>query len=453
MQLIIHRGTHEIGGTCVEVISRKTRLLLDFGMPLANENGGEIDERIFTDGSDDELIQKKWLYPIKGLYRGSTPAIDAILVSHSHKDHYGYLKFAHSDIPIYMSEGAENLIAALNVFLRPECRFVLPAIRHVWHKKAFDIGDFRITPYLVDHSAFDAMAYHIVEKETGQSLFYTGDFRASGWKRKLFDRFIARPPKGVDCLLMEGTMIARECGKYPREEDVLEEMIRILRETDKKIVFACCSGQNIDRIVTFYKAIRRTRSLLVLDPYTACMLAAVKNDRNRIPQMDWQSIRVLIANYFGRGDIYVNKINQSQFRKLLYPLAKAKLRPRNFGALKGKALVLMRSAMIPAIEQIPEIEGAALVYSQWSGYYEKEKGNGPLKKFIRRHGLKLTHVHTSGHAVVEDLKRFANALRPEILIPIHTFEPKRYKDLYPNICLLNDREVLDIDSRHKHSRV
>jgi len=37
MKLIIHRGTHEIGGSCVEIETDKTRILIDFGMPLVGE--------------------------------------------------------------------------------------------------------------------------------------------------------------------------------------------------------------------------------------------------------------------------------------------------------------------------------------------------------------------------------------------------------------------------------
>lgn len=437
MILTVHRGTHQIGGTCVEVISRKTRILLDFGMPLADDAGGEIDDRIFSTASVTDLIRKKWLYPIEGLYRGTDHSIDAILITHSHKDHYGYLKFAHPDIPVYMSEGAAKLIQVLNIFLRPGCRLDLPLVQHVYHKKTFEIGDLRITPYLVDHSAFDAMAYHILDTATGESIFYTGDFRASGWKRKLFDRFIAKPPKNVDCLLMEGTIIARETGKYPTEEDVLTEMIRLLRETDKKVVFACCSGQNIDRIVTFCKATRRTKSLFVLDPYTAAVLASIKTDGRRIPQMNWKGVRVLIANYFGKGDIYVKKISESRYCPLLRPLSKAKLKLMDFASLKGKSLVLMRSTMIPVVEKIPGIQGAKLVYSQWSGYFDKEKENGPMKSFIRRHGLKLVHVHTSGHATMDRLKQMGDALRPKVTIPIHTEFPKKYSTLLGRevVCL------------------
>lgn len=445
MNLTIHRGTHQIGGTCVEVSLGKTRILLDFGMPLSMDDGGEVDERIFTDSSVDELIRKKWLYPIQGLYKDSTPGIDAILISHSHKDHYGLLKYAHPDIPVYMSEGAEKLIKVLNIFLRSECRLEIPAVRHVQHKKAFDVGDLRITPYLVDHSAYDAMAYHIVEKKTGKSIFYTGDFRASGWKRKLFDSFIARPPENVHALLMEGTMIAREGGRYPDESAVLDGTVDILRSTEKKIVFACCSGQNIDRIVTFYKATRRTGSLLVLDPYTACVLASIKTERNRIPQMDWDGMRVLIANYYGRGDVYVNRIRESCLKELLIPLGRAKLKPRDFAGMKQKALVLMRNSMTPAIEKIASIEGSTLIYSQWKGYYDRETENGPLKSFIRKHSIKLTHVHTSGHATKDRLMQMADALNPGVTIPIHTEHPGKFPAILGReVACLKDREPFEL---------
>jgi ribonuclease J len=182
MKLIIHRGTREIGGTCVEVITENTRILLDFGMPLGDGQGGEFAEQMLEGKFIADLIEKKILYPIKGLYKDSVPQIDAILISHSHKDHYGFLKFAHPDIPVYMSDGAEKLINVLNIFVKKEGRLQLPkAAKIVRDRKSFDIGDLRITPYLVDHSAFDAMSFHVVDKTSGKSIFYTGDFRAAGW--------------------------------------------------------------------------------------------------------------------------------------------------------------------------------------------------------------------------------------------------------------------------------
>lgn len=43
MKFKIYRGTKEIGGSCVEVWTNRTRILLDFGMPLVESDGKEFD--------------------------------------------------------------------------------------------------------------------------------------------------------------------------------------------------------------------------------------------------------------------------------------------------------------------------------------------------------------------------------------------------------------------------
>src|SRR3989339_541338 len=88
--------------------------------------------------------------------------------------------------------------------------------------------DFNITPFLVDHSAFDAFAF-LIEAE-GKRLFYSGDFRAHGRKAILFKQIIERPPQNIDCLLMEGSALGREDAQYKTEEEVEKRFEEILRE-------------------------------------------------------------------------------------------------------------------------------------------------------------------------------------------------------------------------------
>jgi ribonuclease J len=38
MNLTIHRGTNQIGGTCIELQTANTRILIGFGMPLIFED-------------------------------------------------------------------------------------------------------------------------------------------------------------------------------------------------------------------------------------------------------------------------------------------------------------------------------------------------------------------------------------------------------------------------------
>ena len=43
MRFIIHRGTKEIGGSCVEIWTDNKRIVIDIGMPLVEKDGSEFD--------------------------------------------------------------------------------------------------------------------------------------------------------------------------------------------------------------------------------------------------------------------------------------------------------------------------------------------------------------------------------------------------------------------------
>jgi mRNA degradation ribonuclease J1/J2 len=73
------------------------------------------------------------------------------------------------------------------------------------HREPVAIGPFRVTPHLVDHSAFDA--YSLLVDADGRLLFYTGDLRGHGRKGSLFAELLAYPPADVDVSLAEGTHV------------------------------------------------------------------------------------------------------------------------------------------------------------------------------------------------------------------------------------------------------
>ena len=80
-QIIIHRGAHTIGGSCVEIMHNAHRILIDIGTPLMEPGGGELDENDLKNPTIDNEI----LPNIKGLYKDDNPDISAIFISHSHK--------------------------------------------------------------------------------------------------------------------------------------------------------------------------------------------------------------------------------------------------------------------------------------------------------------------------------------------------------------------------------
>jgi ribonuclease J len=85
----------------------------------------------------------------------------------------------------------------------------------------------------------------------GNRIFYSGDFRGHGRKAKLFDNLLKRPPKDIDYLILEGSMMGRESGGYRTEADI-EDALEELFKADTAYFFSC-SSQNLDRIVSAYR--------------------------------------------------------------------------------------------------------------------------------------------------------------------------------------------------------
>jgi ribonuclease J len=86
MKLRIHRGTREIGGTCVELESSGQRILLDLGLPLNAKDMASTP-----------------LPAVVGLAE-IDPSLLAIILSHGHRDHWGLVPKALPGIPIVMGK-------------------------------------------------------------------------------------------------------------------------------------------------------------------------------------------------------------------------------------------------------------------------------------------------------------------------------------------------------------
>ena len=188
MRIRIHRGTQEIGGTCIEIEARGKRIALDVGLPL--DAGDEDHERLLPD--------------VPG-FRDRDDSLLGVVISHPHLDHYGLARHLHPDVPVYIGRDANNILKAASAYVPNGHAFENP--RCLRSREALAIGPFRVTPYLVDHSAFDA--YALLVEADGKRIFYSGDFRGHGRKKGLFESLLEHPPADIDVLLMEGTTIGR----------------------------------------------------------------------------------------------------------------------------------------------------------------------------------------------------------------------------------------------------
>ncbi len=131
---------------------------------------------------------------------------------------------------------------------------------------------------------------------------------------------------------------------------------------------------------------------------------------------------------------------------LLYKYRTKKMHPDEL-ALAPESYVLLsrdnhyfRQRLIPRLcKDRPPV----VVYSMWSGYLQR----GDLPAFLAQRAIELVEVHSGGHAGLDDLVRLANACKPRMVIPIHTFHAERYADHFPNVVRLENGRTLAIESR------
>ena len=434
MKFKIHRGTKEIGGTCIEVWTNNTRILLDFGMPLVEKDGKEFDFRKYKTLNSADLVKKGVLPNIEGLYDNSKNLIDGIIISHAHQDHYGLVNFINNDVQYYLGEATHKIIELNNLFTPQEID--LKNTNYFEKENSFYIGDILITPYWADHSAFDAYSF-LVEAD-GKSLFYSGDFRSHGRKAKVFDWFTHNAPQNVDYLLLEGTTISRDNELSKTESEIENELIEVFKEQGK-INLIYTSSQNIDRLTSICRACKRTGKIFVVDVYVAKVLKDLsKYAEIPYPSENFENLKVMFP-YFTSS-----RLEKQGNKNILYEFKNFKITKEEISNQSEKIVMTVRPSMQIDLEKINGIEGGNLIYSMWEGYLKKT-GTKEFVDYLTNRKFTLHKIHTSGHADKKALKEMVKAIKPKNIVPIHTFEKEKYKELFSQpIVELNDGEVIEI---------
>lgn len=438
MKLTIHRGTHEIGGSCVELEHEGERILLDLGMPLADPTGGPIDMRAVTRATNAELEERGILPRLERVFahecEGKTGVL-GVFLSHAHADHYGLCEYLRDDVPIHLSEGTRRLIdlgriVSAKPAMGGSCRIFS-------HGVPVEVGPFRVTPYLVDHSVFDAYAF--VVEAGGKRVIYTGDFRDHGRKPGMLASFLRNAPKGADALLIEGTLVgSAEPGRSKPESEVERELVGTFRNSPG-YVFVAASSQNVDRIVSLYHAALQTSRILVLDVHTANIVADLAAGGARIPHPSRSFDRIRV--YFPRR--IATRYAETGHIDLLYRFRPYKITRDEMAEHPGKIAMMLKPSMIRDAELMAGVEGSTLVWSQWSGYL-REKSSERLQKFVESKRLRLVRHHTGGHADPMVLRKVIGRLQPKRVVPMHTANPAGFDRLSEQILFPVDRERMDL---------
>ena len=407
----IHRGSHQIGGNCVELATENTRILIDCGLPLDfEEQPEETQERILEDA-------KEW-----------TRNSDAIFLSHYHADHYGLLNEAPEGTKVYTTKETAELMK-ISGFLGEDLTKHLD-IQPI--ESRVTVKDFCVTKFDVDHSAFGACAF--LFEACGKSILYSGDIRLHGKKGILYKLL----PQHVDYLFLEGTNIGR--GERQATETAIEnEFVKRFSSHPDSLHLVWCSSQNIDRIVDLYRACIRTNRVLGVDPYAAYTLELAHQNHQSIPNKTFPSLEIYFPWSFTNWMI-------DKDRQLVIDLRRGatKLDQTDLPENPSKYVLLFRPKLLSDLKRYISNTKVRLTNSIWAQYWEQNKPEiNSLKAWIEEKPelrLKLPDIHTSGHADVESLQEIVEHIQPKTIIPIHTEHSESFSSLFPNNSVM---EVAD----------
>ena len=387
MNIIIHRGTHQIGGSAIEISTASTRIILDFGNELS------LDEKYTPINLDIEGVTK-------GL-----PDCNGIVISHYHMDHLGQLTSALPEIPLYMGVLSKEVAMISAEYQDKNLYLRLLGANTFRGGEAFTIGDIRIRPLVIDHSAADSYMF-VIEAE-GKHVLYTGDFRMHGLRHHILDQLVNTYIGEVDVLITEGTSLSRDADKYISEAAVLDDISSYIQ--DGKYVFVMCSSTNIDRIMGIWQNMP-TDKVLICDAYQKRILDTVIN------------------NVYYESSLYRRHDSPLVLNKGSYP--------KYYMDHGFVSLVRGTENFISQIKEFPK-DDVRIIYSMWTGYIEE---NLALKTLLETYPTYICHA--SGHVSKDDLIKFIELVNPDAIIPVHTDNPERLEELVPhrNVYIVNDNE-------------
>ena len=401
MTITVYRGTHQIGGCVTELSTKTTRILIDFGSSLPGPDGAAPEETLMIPG-----------------VTGPGKPCQGVFFTHYHGDHMGQIGQILPAVPLWMGEAARDVALALSRRLErvtgsDSVRVSAALERANTFRPGVPVvvGDIRITPLLVDHSAFDA--YMFLVEADGVKLLHTGDFREHGPRGKALLPVLERYVGQVDWLICEGTNLSRPQRTAMTEFDLGKEARRLMEQ--HRHVFVLCSSTNIDRIAVLTQCAPHRRPV-VCDGYQKEVLNIVE------------------AHSGGRSSLY-------RFDQVI-PYWEGNTKLRQWMEEQGFVMFVRANDWFRRWME-PYREDCIVLYSQWDGYLEGSNADPRLMEFLE--GYPLVKLHTSGHAGVETIQEVCRAVVPRRgLIPIHGETPEALRTLVPEtrVVCLEDGQTL-----------
>ena len=375
-------GIGEIGMNMYLYGHKGRWIMVDCGISFGDE---------YTPGVDILTADPSFIADQKG-------KLDGIVVTHAHEDHIGAIGYLWQELecPVYLSPfAAEVLDHKLNENdLDGEV-----SVNRVNPGEPFRVGPFEIELVPVCHSVPEANALAITT-DVG-TIIHSGDFKFDSdplVSRFLDeDRFRALGNKGVKALVCDSTNALDE-GATGSEGDAKAGLLEQTSKLENRVAVTCFST-NVARLVGLLDVAAQTGRRPCLVGRSLVRMGSIAQKLGYLPK------GVALVNeedvgFLPKSEVLI--VCTGSQGEPMSALARISRQEHRHLTLDSGDAVIFSAREIPGNEtKIGRVQN-------------RLSGQG-VELITEKHGM----IHVSGHPAREDLKRFYDLVRPEIVIPMH----------------------------------
>ncbi|MDI1495031.1 MAG: MBL fold metallo-hydrolase [Cenarchaeum symbiont of Oopsacas minuta] len=474
--ITFHGGVKDIGGNKFLVKDKDTKIFMDFGMSFSAEKkyfSGFLKAR----GANSlvDMIELGILPKIKGLYRrdyakhmnwggDEETEIDAILLTHAHVDHCGYLKYLRAEIPIYCSEESKIIMQNFDEtgtgeqYLTMKEKFgfyksekgstkgQMVKIKGEQAKKPrkivvfkshekFKIDSIGVEPLPVDHSISGVHGFVLYTSEG--TIANTADLRFHGRRSKDTEKFVEGCSKAsLDLLLCEGTRIEKTSSMT--EYDIEERVVNVINNTEK-LVICGYPIRDLDRLQSFYLAAKKTDRYLAIEPRQAYLLKLFNESDNLkgiYPSPTDEHIKIYFPKEtWGLIDkdinIYTRKLLDEDYRSWVREFLDYgnRIDHRDVSKKQNELLLSLSDFKLQELIDIKPEENSCYIRSLTEPFDDEMRlHEDKIENWFKKFGIISSkhdwhQIHVSGHGDGTQIKKVIDGVSAKKIIPIHT-DPK-----------------------------
>jgi ribonuclease J len=429
VNLTFYGAVNEIGGSKTVLQHEGTTILFDFGKDFF---GG-------TDHFSERLKPAEYLPirdyirfgnlpPLAGLYpapqvhfleqefgtRLLQGAVDGILISHGHIDHFGFLPLVDVSVPLYMSAETLEVLKFFDETGQFDLRMDQRPVTILEHNQVVRVGNCDVLPVASDHDILGILGF--IVRCGDASVIYTGDYRLHGRHpelvRTFFDLMHQEKQRAKTILLTEGTRLGFGSVDQLSEQEIQELSTRVVGAAPG-LVLTNYYVLDSERLKTFLRVAQETGRTMVLQPQHMVMA-------RKFARFDDE-----LQDLLTHAEVFLARRGTGKYLAPDYQLFEQEylvtaLRAADIAASPAKYMLQLEFPDLGELVEINPAPHTVFIQSGGEPLGQYDPNFNVQAKWIKDFKMDFYRIATPGHASELDIRDMVLRADPDVLVPMHT---------------------------------